>query len=560
MSTLSPFHGGVHPPMHKEISTQRTIIRLPLPTRLVIPLRQNIGSRPTCLVRPGQHVKKGQKIAEADGAVSVALHAPTSGIVSELGEHIVAHPSGLKEPCIVILPDGEDETVINQPIDVSQLEGHVIRRYLQEMGIVGLGGATFPSHIKCTTQPLETLIINGAECEPYITCDDMLMRERAEEIIAGIAILKKILAPQSILIGIEDNKPEAIAAMQAACLNQGNIAIVKVVPTIYPSGGAKQLIKLLTNKEIPWGKRAPQLGVQCFNVATVYSIYRAVIFGEPLISRIVTVTGNVHAPANYEVLIGTPLDELVWHAAPREDTDGYIMGGSMMGFRVPSWDVPVSKASNCFIATSPKLFPLPSTILPCIRCGECAKVCPAELQPQDLYWFAKAKDFKKVQDASLFDCIECGACTYVCPSHLPLVDYYRFAKSEIWAEQARTEAAQIAKGRYEFHTERVAREKAEKAERLALKAKMKEALLAQTQQTVDDRTTKIQAIMAAAALKVENQQHTSLQAQTEANTIGDQVLMDLDAKALRKLSETIKNRTSMAKPSLEKTSLQDEKE
>lgn len=557
MITLTPFHGGVHPPMHKERSTQQKIIHLPLPTRLVIPLRQNIGSRPKCLVNPGQYVKKGQKIAEADGLISVALHAPTSGLVSEIIEHVVAHPSGLQEPCVVILPDGEDNAVNNEPIDISQWEGADIRRYLQEMGIVGLGGATFPSHIKCNHQTVETLIINGAECEPYITCDDMLMRERAEEIVAGIAILKKILAPQSILIGIEDNKPEAIAALEAACLKQGNIATVKAVPTIYPSGGAKQLIKLLTNKEIPWGKRAPQLGVQCFNVATVYSIHRAVNIGEPLISRIVTVTGNVQAPANYQVLIGTPLDELVWHAAPDENTDGYIMGGSMMGFRVPSCEVPISKASNCFIATSPQLFPPPSTILPCIRCGECAKVCPAELQPQDLYWFAKAKDFKKAQDASLFDCIECGACAYVCPSHLPLVDYYRFAKSEIWAEQARTQAAHIAKERYEFHSERVSREKAEKAERLALKAKMKEALLAQTQETTDVRTAKIQAIMEAAALKTEKSSLAQLEKQRPP--IGDQALTNLDAQALRGVSEAIKKAASVAKEPYEDSN-QDERE
>jgi electron transport complex protein RnfC len=497
MRKIHPFHGGIHPPEHKIDSTQQPILTLPLPSQLIVPLRQSMGSIPKCLVKKGEYVKKGQKIAEAQGRVSVCIHAPTSGIVADINEQVVAHPSGLKEACVVIIPDGCDEWISQEPVDFSQWAEYEVRHYLQQMGVVGLGGAVFPSHLKLK-QGLETLVINGAECEPYITCDDMLMRERADDIVAGIAILHKLLRPNEILIGIEDNKPEAIAALRLACENQGNIAEVVVVPTCYPSGGARQLIKLLTNKEVPSGIRSIEMGVQCFNVATVYTIYRALTFAEPVLSRIVTVTGNVHAAANYDVLIGTPLDEVVWRAAPKDDTDGYIMGGPMMGFRVPAWDVPISKASNCFIATSPTLFPVPKPALPCIRCGQCATVCPVQLQPQDLYWFAKSKNMGKAQERALFDCIECGACAYVCPSKLPLVDYYRFAKSEIWAAEAQKKSADQARERHEFRLLRIAREKAEKAARLAAKAAAKQEIVAELDEPqAVERAAKIKTVEAA---------------------------------------------------------------
>lgn len=535
MKKIYPFHGGVMLDEHKLVSTQKNILSLPLPSRLVLPLRQSIGSAPKCLVSVGDFVKKGQRIAEADGILSVALHAPTSGMVIEIADYTVAHPSGLKAPCIIIEPDGHDTWISRTPVDFSTWSLQDIQHYLQEMGIVGLGGATFPSHIKLGTDSLETLIINGAECEPYISCDDMLMRERANDIVAGVKLLRKILAPQTILIGIEDNKPEAAAAFKKACTEQDCPAEVVIIPTLYPSGGAKQLTKLLTNKEIPSGVRSTELGVQCFNVATVYAIFRALFFAEPLISRIVTVTGNVMEPANYEVLFGTPLDELVWHAAPKDDTDGYIMGGPMMGFRTPTADVPVAKGSNCFIATSISLFPAKETTLPCIRCGDCVKVCPAQLQPQDLYWFTQAKNFEKAQAASLFDCIECGACAYVCPSKIPLVDYYRFAKSEIWAAQSQAKSANLAKKRYEFHQERLIREKAEKVARLAQKAAAKEALLANVIRTEDQaRKLMIKAAMEKAAYK------SDMMSAVKEVKEGDAALAALNAEKIREIGLNIK--------------------
>jgi electron transport complex protein RnfC len=358
-------------------------------------------------------------------------------------------------------------------IDWRAMSGDEIRDWVRDAGVVGLGGAVFPSHMKLKPGRqghTETLILNGAECEPWITCDDMLMREQGDTILKGAAIMRHMLQSARILIGIEDNKPQAIAAMRAAVdrLGDGTMEVV-AVPTRYPAGGAKQLIRVMTGIEVPHGKRSQDYGVQCFNVATALSIHNALDHGEPLISRIVTLTGNAERPRNFDVLIGTPIDELLPLIGVKPDTDRYIMGGPMMGFTLPGTSVPVVKATNCIIAASKALFPPPPPELPCIRCGACAEACPHELQPMDLYWFARAKNFGKTQEYSIFDCIECGCCSYVCPSNIPLVDYFRFAKSEIWARERDKDAADAARERFEFRTRREEREKEEKAARLAAK-------------------------------------------------------------------------------------------
>ena len=306
------------------------------------------------------------------------------------------------------------------------------------------------------------------------------MRERAAEILQGAEIMRALLYAEEILIGIEDNKPEAIAAMRAALLDGNHQGMeVIAVPTVYPGGGAKQLIRVLTGIEVAAGVRSTNLGVQCFNVGTAYSAWRAIRHGEPLISRIVTATGNVAHPQNFEVLIGTPMNELVAQAGQLPDTTGYIMGGPMMGVMMPALHVGIIKATNCVIAASNKLFPPPAPALPCIRCTRCADVCPAELQPQELYWFAKAKNLGKAQEYHLFDCIECGACSYVCPSNIPLVQYYRFAKSEIWVQETSKKAADAARERHEYREQRIEREKQEKADKLAAKEKAAQEAKAQ---------------------------------------------------------------------------------
>ena len=470
LMNLFKFKGGVKPPTNKTQSITLPIATAPIPSRLVVPLHQSIGGTPRPIVQAGDQVLKGQLIGEADGWISAAVHAPTSGTVVEVAMHVQPHPSGLDAMCVVIAPDGRDEWIAHQPFDYANAAPEAVREYLQQSGVVGLGGAVFPTHGKLTpskTVPMEELVINGAECEPFITCDDLLMRERAEEVVRGIGIFRDLLQPKKVLIGIEDNKPEAAAAMRAAVGALGEPFSVVVVPTLYPAGGAKQLIRVLTGKEVPAAKRSTDLGVQCFNVATAYTAWRAIAHGEPVVSRLVTITGNVHAPRNYEVLIGTPMDELLQLATPHPDTDGIIMGGPMMGFLVPDRQVPVIKATNCLIAHDDRLFPPKPPEMPCIRCGSCAQACPHELQPFEMYWFSRAKNFGKTQEYHIFDCIECGCCSFVCPSRIPLVQYFRFAKSEIWAREREKNAADGAKARFEFKQLREEREKAEKAEKLA---------------------------------------------------------------------------------------------
>ncbi len=471
LATLFRFKGGIKPASHKDESSRVPIGRAPLPPRLIVPLRQSAGGTPLPLVRPGQKVLKGERIGAPEGNFSAAIHAPSSGTVLAIEARPLPHPSELSALCVEIETDGEERWIERAPVDYQTQSPDILRDLLRDAGIVGLGGATFPSHVKLrpgSAGRIETLVINGAECEPWITCDDMLMRERAADLLRGIAILRHIVSAERVLVGIEDNKPQAIAAMRAAAAQAEGIEVVPV-PTRYPAGGEKQLIRVLTGIEIPYGKLGTEFGVQCFNVGTAYSVYRAIELGEPLVSRIVTLAGNMERPANYEVLIGTPIDQLLELARPKPDTDRFIVGGPMMGFRLPRTDLPVTKGANCILAASQALFPEPGEEMPCIRCGACTLVCPVELQPHELYWFARSKNFGKAQEYHIFDCIECGCCAYVCPSNIRLVDYYRFAKTSMRALERDKAAADTARERYEFRNYRAEREQKEKTERLAAK-------------------------------------------------------------------------------------------
>ncbi len=476
-SKIFKFHGGVHPPENKTQSTHLPIGHLSLPEKLVLPLRQHVGNMPKLKVALGDKVLKGQLLAEAEGTVSAAIHATTSGTITAIEDAVIPHPSGLPDRCITITPDGKEEWIKRQPQDWRNTDCQTLVASLRSSGIVGLGGATFPTHIKLRADRksgVHTLIINAAECEPYITCDDMLMRERADEIVKGIEIAQYLLGVEKVLIGIEDNKPEAAASMRAATANN-NMQVV-VVPTLYPSGDARRLVHLVLGTEIPYDKRSTEVGLQVFNVATVLALYRYFEFGEPSLSRIVSMTGSVNQPQNFEVLFGTPLPHLVKAAGgAKPETTHYIIGGPMMGFDLPDENVPITKAANCIIAASPNLFAPPPPAMPCIRCARCADACPVNLQPQELYWFAKADNFEKANDYKLFDCIECGACSYVCPSNIPLVQYYRYAKSEIIAIDKAHEAADLARERNDFRLARIEREKLERAQKHAERAEATKA-------------------------------------------------------------------------------------
>jgi len=537
MRRLFNFHGGVKPPTHKTESNREPIAAAPLFAEYVVPLHQSIGGTPQPLVKAGDLVLKGQRIGEADGNMSSAVHAPTSGVVKAVEMRTAAHSSGLSTLSVVIEADGRDQWCELKPLDWRSLPPAQVREHLQNAGVVGLGGAVFPSHLKVNPGKqghLDTLVINGAECEPFITCDDMQMRERGDTVVKGAAILRDLTQARQVLIGIENNKPEAIAAMKATvkALGVERIEIVPI-PTRYPAGGAKQLIRVLTGIEVPHGHRSTDYGVQCFNSGTAAAIYDALELGKPLISRIVTVAGNVDKPRNYEVLFGTAMKDMIALVGPKPDADRVIMGGPMMGYRMPNDAVPVVKATNCILVGSAALFPPPPPEMPCIRCGECAKACPADLAPFELYWFSKAKIFGKAQEYHLFDCIECGCCAFVCPSRIPLVDYYRFAKSEIWARERDNSAADTARRRYEFRLEREEREKREKAAKLAAKAAETKAKLAAAEAAAASGDTTAptpppgaddakKALIAAAMAKAQAQKAAAAPANTAALTAEQQ--------------------------------------
>ena len=499
--TLFTFNGGVHPDGHKTESNGTPIRAMPLLSRYVVPMRQHIGAPARPVVAVGDAVLRGQTLGAAEGYVSTAVHAPTSGRVIAIEACAAPHPSGLFDLAVVIEADGLDQSIAFEPLDWRALDPSALRNRIREMGLAGLGGAVFPSYIKLNpgAQKIHTLILNGAECEPWITCDDRLMRERAPELVRGIEIMRHALGSATILIGIEDNKPEALAAMRAAAPSDMEVV---AIPTLYPGGGGKQLTYTLTGVETPTGGRSTDVGIQVFNVGTAYSLYRAVELGEPLISRIVTITGHVSSPGNFEVRVGTPLSDLVTAAGGMlPGASGEIVGGPMMGFDLMDSAAPVTKAVNCLIIKNPKLFPGKPIELPCIRCGACAKACPADLQPFEMYWYSRAKNFGRAQSYNLFDCIECGCCAYVCPSHIPLVDYFRFAKSEIWEREREKSGADQARIRHDFKTFRLEREKREKAEKFAKAAEKTKAAASNPSEAsaaVDPDAEKKKAILQAA--------------------------------------------------------------
>lgn len=478
--------GGVHPPENKSQSMQQPLGTIALPERLILPLSQHIGAPAKPVVAVGDRVLTGQVIAEASGVVSAPVHASSSGTVVAIEDHPLAHPSGMSGPCILIEPDGKDEWIELQPSeDYLQLEREELLAKIRNAGIAGMGGAGFPAAVKLNPradQKITTLIINGTECEPYITADDMLMQARAEEVVAGTQLLAHLLGePEEVIIGIEDNKPDAIAAVQAAAkaaAGKGIVVEVASFPTKYPSGGEKQLIQILTGKEVPCGSIPASIGVVVQNVGSTAAAYRAVRFGEPLISRITTVVGEaLETQRNIEVRLGTPIAHILeTHGFAANDASRLVMGGPMMGFALQDSRVPVVKTTNCILAPSKAELPPPPPAQACIRCGMCAEACPANLLPQQLYWYAQAEDFEKLEAHNLADCIECGACSYVCPSNIPLVQYYRASKGSIRLAAIDKEKSDRSRARFEARQERIAKAEAEKeAKREARKKAAAEA-------------------------------------------------------------------------------------
>lgn len=468
------FHGGIHPPENKHQSLASPIADAGIPPQLVLPLSQHIGAPAKPVVAVGDSVLKGQLIADAAGFVSVPVHAPSSGTISAIEERLIAHTSGHSAPCIVIDCDGKDEWIAHAgTANFAALEKPELINLIRNAGIAGMGGAGFPSAVKLSVSPdanIETLIINGTECEPYITADDILMREQPQDIIAGTQILQHLIGARETLIGVEDNKPEGIAALREAA--QGTDIQIVEFPTQYPSGGEKQLIEILTGKQVPSGGLPSGVGVVCQNIGSTVAIYEAVTHGKPLISRVTTVTGEgVSDPQNYRVLLGTTMRFVLEKAGfQAQKSTRVIMGGPMMGFTVPDIDVPIVKTTNCLLAPTEQELPTPPPAQACIRCGMCAEACPASLLPQQMFWFAQGKEFEKLEQHNLFDCIECGACSYVCPSNIPLVQYYRASKAEIIQLRKDHEKAEHSRVRFEARQERLEQEEeAKEAKRAARK-------------------------------------------------------------------------------------------
>ncbi|MEH6445128.1 MAG: electron transport complex subunit RsxC [Oceanospirillaceae bacterium] len=548
MGKVFAFHGGIHPPENKHQSTQCPIAIAPLAKVLNVPVQQHIGAPAKVCVNIGDKVLKGQRIADAQGKVSVPIHAPSSGIIKAIAEHPVPHPSGMPALCISIETDGLDEWIEHSGLeDFRTLSKHQLIDYIRDRGIAGMGGAGFPTAVKLhlgDDHIVNTLIINAAECEPYISADDLLMRERASQIVSGIDVLQHLLAPSHIIIGIEDNKPQAIRALEIAIQDcKYNIDVVGV-PTKYPSGGEKQLIQLLTNVEVPNGGIPADVGIVCQNVGTVYAIHQAVKHGESLISRVVTVTGDgVAKPQNYQTLIGTPFSLLLEAAGMyTQKTSRLIVGGPMMGFSIDKLDTPVVKTSNCIIAATSTEMPAPEPAQACIRCGLCEQVCPVQLLPQQLHWFAKGQEYQKAQQHNLFDCIECGACSYVCPSNIPLVQYYRHAKTSIREEQQDKRKSDLARERFEAKQDREQRAVDEKAAKR--KARAEQAAKAQAEKKAIEKapvlTPQVQLISLQNALKAANS--TVLIAQqklTDQTAQGNSATLDLCNLQLQKAQKQL---------------------
>lgn len=437
---LHSIRGGVHPEYRKERTSELSIVTLPLPNVLHIPLQQHVGAPAELLVSAGDLVKKGQMLARSDGEVSVPQHAPTSGRIKAITDATAPHPSGLPQATIILEPDGQDEwaklpEAIAEPFSVDPVQ---ISDRVALSGIVGMGGAAFPSAVKLNLGAkfkLDTLLVNGAECEPYLTCDDRLMREFSSEIVDGARIMAYALGATDVIVAIEENKPQALVAMQDAAATFEKVRVV-AIPAQYPMGSAQHLIQLITGRETPAGQRTASIGVVVHNVATARAVHHAVRFGRPLISRVVTVSGGaLREPKNIEVPIGVLVTDLIDFCggfATRPEC--LVNGGPLMGQPLPSLDVPVVKGMAGVLALAAnEVNYQPSSA--CIRCGKCVRVCPSGLVPQEMAAFIRKDNLKMAAEIGVMDCISCGSCSWVCPSHLPLVHYFNYAVGAINAQE-----------------------------------------------------------------------------------------------------------------------------
>jgi len=514
--------GGIHPQEFKLLSNRKKITHLSLSKELHIPVPHHLKNK-QLLISKGDPVSKGQPLLSLKNNFSATIvsqiHAPCDGFIEAITEQSIGHPSKLPQPVVIIKTSEQNEENIANHINPSSFDGWIklnpesLVEKIHQAGIVGLGGAVFPTHIKLNTSinHVKTLIVNAMECEPYITCDDRLLREHSEKVLQGALISAKIVGAEEILFGIENNKPEAIDCLALAIENFQKHADSKlfnfkikiiITKTKYPSGGEKQLIQLLTGKQVPRNHYPVSLGIIVQNVATIYAINDAITYGNSLTHRLVTVTGDlVEQAGNYWIAFGTPLSHIV--SMLKIDPDqisNIILGGPLMGQNVSDLNIPTQKSTNCIIFNTSSSQHQQDKHLECIRCGECESACPVDLLPQQLYWFSKSEQWEAMENQHIFDCIECGACGYVCPSEIPLVSYYQFAKSEIKHLKAKQQQSDIAKMRFENRERRLTRiklEREEKRRKTAEARKLAAQKKAQEKDTEADPEGKKSAIQAA---------------------------------------------------------------
>ena len=480
---LWTYPGGIHPLENKKQSNQKPIRRLHLPKYFYVPIVQHSGWAGDLCVKTGDYVFKGQPLTKGDNYRQLPVHAPTSGTILAIEPYTSSHPSGLPEMTIIIETDGRDEWIDRQPIeDFLSLSPEQIVEKVYQHGVAGLGGAVFPTGAKLSfaDKRCNALTSNGAGCEPSSTCDDRLMRDYTDELLEGIRILRYFLRPEEVVIAIEDNKPNAIRAIEKG-LKGANDIHLRVIPTKYPSGASDQLVQVLTGLEIPQGQRTIEMGIVMHNVGTAFAVKRAVIDDEPLIERVVTLTGDkIRNKGNVWARLGTPILHLLEQVDYRADSRFPVfLGGPMTGFILHSLQSPVTKLTNCIIAPDHFEYAPPEPERNCIRCSSCSDACPVGLLPQQLYWFARAEDHDKSKEYHLSACIECGVCAYVCPSYIPLIQYFRQEKAKIAEIEEKERKAEEAKIRFEAREARLQKEKEARSARINQAAEKRREEVAQ---------------------------------------------------------------------------------
>lgn len=427
--------GGVHPAEQK-LSADKAIEKTGLPKQVIIPIAQHIGAPSQPTVKKKDTVKAGDVIATSQGFVSSNIHSSVSGTVAKIDQ--VIDTTGFRKPCVVINVEGDEwaegiDTSDELVRDIS-LSPEEIRQKVMDSGIVGMGGATFPSHVKLSVpegKKVDTLVINGVECEPYLTSDHRVMMERAEEMLVGVRILMRALGVERALIGVENNKPDAIAHLSNLVANEDGMEVYGL-KVKYPQGGEKQLIKAMLNREVPSGGLPLDVGAVVHNVGTALAVYEAVQKNKPLIERVVTVTGkSLSHPTNLLVRIGTPVKDLIEAAGGLpEDTGKVVSGGPMMGKALKSLDTPIVKGTSGILVI-PQKEAKRDAEMHCIRCSKCVTACPMGLEPYLLKQLAQTERYDELEENAVLDCMECGSCSFTCPAHVPLLDYIRLGKSHV---------------------------------------------------------------------------------------------------------------------------------